>query len=241
MGRKKLGEALLDRKRISPSDLKQALEEQQRRYMLLGELLLERRLVSKEALVSALEEVSRFHYVDSRFATVETALLELIPRTTASFYCALPLAREGRNTVVMVMAEPQNLRIIDELRFLTGMAISPRLGFRAEINEAIEHCYSRADPERAEATKLPFIEQVDTSDMQFYAASASQGIEQLWTNLKLNCATRKRQPCGLYRHCWRRRQRKKPAIYTSSREPWVRWRGCAWTACCANSRIYRPS
>ena len=75
MKRKKLGEVLRERKRINAEDLQNAIEEQEKKSMLLGELLLERTLVSKDDLVAALEEVTRFRYVDPRFATVETAVL----------------------------------------------------------------------------------------------------------------------------------------------------------------------
>jgi type IV pilus assembly protein PilB len=173
MRRKRLGEVLRERKRITAEDLERVIEEQQGKASLLGELLLERGLVSKDDVVAALEEVTRFRYVDCRFAAVEKAALELIPRTAASRYCALPLVREG-NKLIVVMAEPQNLHALDELRFISGMEISPRLGFRSEIVEAIEKCYAAPEPEAEGSRPLPFIEQVDVSDMQFFTASATE-------------------------------------------------------------------
>jgi type IV pilus assembly protein PilB len=49
---------------------------------------------------------------------------------------------EGPDLVV-VLAEPQNLPVLDELRFKTGKAIVPRLGFRSEIEAAITKHYGR--------------------------------------------------------------------------------------------------
>ena len=178
MGRKRLGDVLRERKHISFDDLENVLTEQAQTARLLGELLLERNLVGKDDLVLALEETARFRYVDARFATVEKAALDLLPRQMAEKYCVLPLVREGKK-VVMAMAEPQNLHVLDELRFLTGMDVTPRLGFGAEIKEAITKCYNEMEQEEAlveeaEKGRLPFIEQVDVSDMQFYTASASE-------------------------------------------------------------------
>lgn len=178
MGRKRLGDVLRERKHISFDDLESVLTEQAQTARLLGELLLERGLVGKDDLVLALEETARFRYVDARFATVEKAALELLPRQMAEKYCVLPLVREGKK-VVMAMAEPQNLHMLDELKFLTGMDVTPRLGFGAEIKEAILKCYDEMDQQDAEVEeaqkgRLPFIEQVDVSDMQFYTASASE-------------------------------------------------------------------
>lgn len=39
------------------------------------------------------------------------------------------------------MAEPQNLAVIDELRFISGKEISPLLSFRTEILAAISRNY----------------------------------------------------------------------------------------------------
>lgn len=138
---------------------------------MLGEFLLERELVGKEEIVSALEEVSHFRYVDARFATVEKEALKLVPKISALKYQVLPIVREGKR-LVTVMAEPQNLLTLDELRFMTGLEISPRLGFRGEIQAAIEKCYSEA--EAIQARSLPFVEQLDASDLQFFTASASE-------------------------------------------------------------------
>ena len=177
--KKRLGEVLRERKRVKVEELEQALVEQKEMgggSGLLGELLLTRGFVGKEDLVSALEEVTRFQYVDARFATVEKAVLKLVPRQAAEKYLMLPLVREGRR-IVAVMAEPQNLKSLDELRFITGMDVIPRLGFRNEIEEAIKKCYEEIEASAAEAAPkipIPFIDQVDVSDMQFFTASSSE-------------------------------------------------------------------
>ena len=88
--KKRLGEVL--RERVKPEDLDQALLDQHDKgSSLLGELLLQRGQVGKEDLVSALEEVTRFRYVDARFATVEKAVLKVVPQQVAAKYVVLPL------------------------------------------------------------------------------------------------------------------------------------------------------
>ncbi|MGO8818114.1 MAG: ATPase, T2SS/T4P/T4SS family [Terriglobia bacterium] len=177
MRRKRLGQALVDRKRISPEVLEKIIQEQSAPGSpagLLGEILLERGLVPRDELVAALEEVTLFRFLDPRFATVEKAVLELVPREAAVRYCALPMIREG-SRIITVMAEPQNLLTLDNLRFMTGMEISPRLGFRSDILTAIEKCYAKqVETKQAEQDKLPFIEQVDVSTMQFFTAGSSE-------------------------------------------------------------------
>jgi type IV pilus assembly protein PilB len=172
--KKRLGEVLRERKRVSFEALEAALDDQQKGAGLLGELLIQREACSKDDIVSALEEITHFRYVDARFATVERELIKLLPQSAAERYCVLPLVKEGKR-IVAVMAEPQNLHQLDELRFMTGMDIIPRLGFKQEIQEAIKKCYGEDAAEVAAATPpLPFIDQVDVSDMQFFTSGASE-------------------------------------------------------------------
>ena len=64
MKRKKLGELLRERGKISGDALSEAISEQHGKVIRLGELLLERGLVEKSDLLHALHEVTRIPYVD---------------------------------------------------------------------------------------------------------------------------------------------------------------------------------
>jgi type IV pilus assembly protein PilB len=171
MKRKKLGEVLRERGKISPEDLLRAIEEQQGKVIHLGELMLERGLVAKGDLVDALAEVSRIPYVDSGNAPIDPEALKLIPPTVALRFCVMPINFEG-NRLVVAMAEPQNLHAIDELRFLSGTDILPRIGFRSEIKEAITKWYHLDSAEATEEKLLPddstagMMEFVSTSSLQ---------------------------------------------------------------------------
>jgi type IV pilus assembly protein PilB len=140
--RKRLGDVLRENEQISQEQLDLAVAEQRKTSYLLGELLLQRGLVSKIDLVAALEEVTRFRYLDSRFIAADASILKLIPRSAAERYCVIPITKEGTK-LVTVMAEPQNLRTLDELRFISGMEIAPRMGFRTEVKAAIEKLYPK--------------------------------------------------------------------------------------------------
>jgi type IV pilus assembly protein PilB len=106
----------------------------------LGELILERGLVDKPALVKALEEASRVPYLDCSTVPCELPALQSVPKSIAVRLDVLPFCME-QGRLVVVMAEPQNIATINELRFTTGKDISPRLGFRAGILSAIVRNY----------------------------------------------------------------------------------------------------
>jgi type IV pilus assembly protein PilB len=94
MARKKLGEVLRDRGKISQKDLLEAIEEQAGKAGFLGELLLRRGLVSKQDLVVSLEEVTRTPYVDATTVSVNPTILELVPLKIARRFCVLPVEIE---------------------------------------------------------------------------------------------------------------------------------------------------
>jgi type IV pilus assembly protein PilB len=173
--RRRLGDVLSERTGLSAKDIEGAILEQRRTTALLGEVLLGRGLVSKIDLVAALEEVTKFRYLDARFVDATEDLLKLVPRPVAERYCVMPVEKKGA-TMITVMAEPQNLRTVDELRFLSGLEISPRLGFRAEIQSAIETKYGESAARKAEAEQEQnALDRVDITDVQFFTLAENEG------------------------------------------------------------------
>jgi Type II secretion system (T2SS), protein E, N-terminal domain len=142
--KRRLGELLLDREDIDIGALEEAIQEQSGKASRLGEILLDRQLVGKEPLIEALSEIMRVPYLDATAFTPDATALSKIPRETALQYWAFPAALEC-NALVMIMAEPQDLHVINTLQFLCGQRVSPRLGFRQEILKAIETNYPVAE------------------------------------------------------------------------------------------------
>jgi type IV pilus assembly protein PilB len=173
MKKKRLGEVLRERGHITPADLTKVIEEQQGKLIHLGELMLERGAVAKKDLGAALTEVTRIAYVDCDNVDPDPEVLKILPHAVAKRCCVLPLHCQG-NKLVVVMAEPQNLTILDELRFLTGMDIVTRLAFRSEIQAAVDKWYGAAA--QAEATVAESIAPPPASDpgMEFVSSSSLQ-------------------------------------------------------------------
>jgi type IV pilus assembly protein PilB len=170
MARQKLGELLRERGHISAEDLTEAIEAQKTKLVRLGEVLFERSLVDKNSLITALSEVSGVGYVDCLAVEPDQQALQLIPAKIAERYCALPL-RLDRRSLVVVMAEPQNLDSLSQLRFSAGCELSPRFGFRKEIQQAIRQHY-RLGPESDELVQPPENEDPEVAQqMEFISTS----------------------------------------------------------------------
>jgi type IV pilus assembly protein PilB len=170
--RKRLGEVLRERGHISHADLSKIVEEQQGKLIHLGDLMLERGVVSKEDLANALTEVTNVPYLDCEDLEIDPEILRLLPHAIAKRCCALPVRAEGLKLIV-AMAEPQNLQLVDELRFSTGMEIVPRLSFRSEIKAAVEKWYGRV--EEADAAVAQAISpNAQDPEMEFMSSSSLQ-------------------------------------------------------------------
>jgi type IV pilus assembly protein PilB len=170
--RKRLGEVLHERGHVSADDLNRALQDQRGKVSHLGELLLQRGTVSKEDLVAALGEVTTVPYVDCTTMQVPPEVLSAIPAAMARRCNLLPISLEG-NKLIVAMAEPQNLQVIDELRFKTGKEIVPRLGFHGELRGAVERHYGR-DETIATTGIQAQRPAVDAESMEFISSSEQQ-------------------------------------------------------------------
>jgi len=168
MKKKRLGEVLTERGKISAPDLARALELQKEKSGYLGELLLQAGLVSKDDLVATLGEMSGVEYCDCSKLQPKSDTLLLVTPQLARKYCALPIRSDGKSLTV-VMAEPQNFRAIEELRFKTGLKIEPRIGLHAEISQAIERLYASLQPAAVHIAAPP-----ELLGMEFISSTAQE-------------------------------------------------------------------
>jgi type IV pilus assembly protein PilB len=172
MKRKRLGEVLRERGHISHVELSKVIEEQQGKLIHLGDLMLERGLVSKKDLASALTEVTHVPYIDCESVEIDPEILKLVSQAMAQRCCAIPVYAQGTKLVI-AMAEPQNLHIVDELRFATGMDIVPRFSFRSEIKAAVDKWYGCV--QQVEATVVEALAPAtDGYEIEFYSSSSLQ-------------------------------------------------------------------
>jgi type IV pilus assembly protein PilB len=172
MKKKRLGEVLRERGHISHAELTKVIEDQQGKLIHLGELMLERGIVAKTELAAALTEVTHIPYADCDQIEIDPEVLKILPHAIALRCCVLPIHAQATKLVV-AMAEPQNLQIIDELRFSTGMDIIPRLSFRGEIVAAVEKWYGQVEEAEAAVADAIAPENEDPG-MEFISSSSLQ-------------------------------------------------------------------
>ncbi len=146
--RSKLGELLLRRGYITEEQLQDALREQARTGERLGQVLLRRGYLKEEDLVRALATQQQAEVVHLGQVEVDPEAVALVDDRFARKHRVFPYRLDGHRLYV-AMANPGDLKLIDELRYMTGREIVPQLASDSEILHALNRALGRATIEEA--------------------------------------------------------------------------------------------
>ena len=140
----RLGDLLLREGLISQEQLDQALAEQKNSGSRLGYVLVKEGVVREIEITKMLARQYRVPAVDLSRFEVDPKLVKLIPAEVALKHTVLPLKREGR-TLTVAMAEPTNVQVTDDLKFITRFDIFPVIAGEYTLRSAIERYYEATD------------------------------------------------------------------------------------------------
>ena len=135
-----LGENLVQAGLLTGSDLQEALHQHSNKNCQLGETLLEMGFVDEDTLLLFLGQQLGVQSVRLRSGLVDPSVVRYIPRAKAEAFSALALFCVGGRLTV-AMAEPSNLRQLDELERVAKKPIRPVLAMRSAIDRMLAHCY----------------------------------------------------------------------------------------------------
>ncbi|HEX9691230.1 MAG TPA: type IV-A pilus assembly ATPase PilB [Gemmatimonadales bacterium] len=140
----RLGDLLVREGLITREQLQQALHEQRSSGARLGYVLVKLGLIPEIEITKMLAKQYRVPAVDLGRFSVEEKIIKLIPGEVAIKHSVLPLKREGR-TLTVAMAEPTNVTIIDDLKFITRYDIFPVIAGEYTLRSQIEKYYEATD------------------------------------------------------------------------------------------------
>lgn len=143
---RRLGEFLLQQGLITSQQLRQALECQQVFGGKLGTHLLEQGFIKEDDLVAGLSRALRRPGLGRKqLLQLPTEVLELLPQGVAAKYRMVPVSLQ-RRLLRVATADANNLRLLDEVAFVTGYAIEPLVVPERLLAEALEHYYQVPRP-----------------------------------------------------------------------------------------------
>lgn len=135
-----IGELLTGRGVISQEQLSSALQEQQRAGGLFCSVLIRLGYAQAQSVFPVLAGQLGVEYVRLSARAIPPELPALVPPRFAARYRIVPLSADG-SSLTVAMAEPQDIRALDDIRLLTGYEITPVLSAEDEIAEAIRAHY----------------------------------------------------------------------------------------------------
>ena len=136
----RLGELLIKRNFITPEQLKKALEEQKVKGGRLESNLVRLGYIKEDELLSFLSAQYRVPSVKISKMEVNPNVIKLVPSSVSKKYFILPINRVGPK-LTLAMADPSNIVVIDEIKFMTGFNVEPVVASETEIIDAIKKYY----------------------------------------------------------------------------------------------------
>jgi len=148
----RLGEVLIREGLLTRAKCDQALAEQRASGHRLGYVLVKLGLVAELEITKILARQHRMPAVDLSRFEVDPKILKLIPPDLATKQVVLPLKREGR-TLTVAMADPTNMGLVDDLKFITRYDVFPVLAGEFTLRSIIERHYQGNDQQLQDILK----------------------------------------------------------------------------------------
>jgi general secretion pathway protein E len=135
-----LSQVLVEANLITPEQLQQARQLQVQGRGSLGSILVDSGWVSPESLAIALSLYLNLPLIDLKRHSVQPTVLRHVPEQIARKHHVIGLdVLDG--ALVVVMADPTDTQVIEELTVQSGMQVMPMVGIRDEIDTAISLNY----------------------------------------------------------------------------------------------------
>jgi type IV pilus assembly protein PilB len=160
MARVRIGELLMAQGRIDGLQLQSALAHQARWGGRLGRAVVHLGFLDEATFLEVLGEQLGTQFITLGNRRVEPQVLALVPRRLILSRRVLPLAKltEGRRGPLLVaLADPGDLGVLDEISFATGLDVRPVLATEADLDQAIARLVGAPGeaPRRFDALELP--------------------------------------------------------------------------------------
>ena len=173
-----LGEILTSQCKVAPAAIERALAKQRDEGGLLGEVLLRLKLIDEDQLALALSWQSEMPYLRDLPGAedIPVELIDKLPINFARQRLVLPLGRDPANRVLVAVADPTAVDVIDAVAVLLGERVEPVVASATKIVDHINKTYSRLrgsheleegrkeDDEESEFQSEELVDMLDAND-----------------------------------------------------------------------------
>src|SRR5690242_6365481 len=145
----RIGDLLVREGLITREQLAHALQEQKQSGTRVGYNLVKLGFIEENELTKMLARQYKMPAIDLARFEVDPKIAKMIPTELAVKNLVIPLKRDGR-TLTIAMADPTNLGVLDDLKFITRYDIFPVIAGEFTLRNVIEKIYGSQDEQRLE-------------------------------------------------------------------------------------------
>ncbi len=140
---KPLGQLLKEMELVTEGQIQEALGIQREKGGALGRILIDLGYVSEEEMLLALGAQVGMEVVNLDEIKIAKDVVEKVSPTMAKVYKVIPIKFEN-NVLTVAMADPLNVSVLDDLRFMLGCELQGAVSNEDAVNRAIEQYYAGA-------------------------------------------------------------------------------------------------
>lgn len=138
--RKRLGELLLDAKKLTEKDLLRALTEQKKYGEKLGKVIVKLGMLSEKEIIDTVSKQLNIPIIDVKELDIPDDVISLIPADMAKNSMVIPIMRR-HNVLKLAMVDPLDIDAMDTVARLVMMEIEPLILPEGELRQALEKYY----------------------------------------------------------------------------------------------------
>ena len=135
---------LVDKKLLTQQNIDDAIEEEKKTGKNIFKILVDYGYITEEVLLATIAKWLSVELVDLSKLNIERDAINKVSASTAKFYSIVPIKIEAGNVVIAV-SDPLNMKLVDDLRFVTGLNIKMVMAKEDAIKKAIDRYYGEEE------------------------------------------------------------------------------------------------
>jgi len=155
MAKKRIGELLIEHKVLTVAQLEEGLALHRRSGQRLGVALIQKGFVTEEQLARVLSVALNIPEVDLKKTLPDWSAIHVLRarfcESNDLFPFGIEAARGARKELLVAMSDPLNRSAIEEIEFVTGLRVVPRIAPVSAIRSAILRYYHKVSEADADA------------------------------------------------------------------------------------------
>jgi len=140
----RIGEVLVKQGLVRTDQMTKALDDQKKTGTRLALVLINQGIIKEQQLLKVMETVYSLPGIDLYQFQIQADVIQMVPRDICEKNFCIPIQKTGTGTIVVAFGEPTNMKLRDDLRFLTRCKIQPVVATELSIQTAIEKYYGSA-------------------------------------------------------------------------------------------------